>query len=200
LSQILFITPPVCERCGTPLAPDAPACKQCQNNPLHYIDGIRSASYFEDNPVRPAIHFLKYRDRKVLASILATILAETYRRYRLTVDVIMPVPLHPSRLRERGYNQSELLAKAMGNMLNIPVNSGPLQRTRYTKSQMTLSIKERHQNVAEAFACRNFDRPGQTVLLIDDVCTTGSTLDACADALKKSGVAAVWGLTLAKAR
>ena len=200
LSQIAFITPPVCEYCGTPVAPAAPACKQCQNNSLQYIDGIRSASYFEDNPIRPAIHFLKYRNHKAVAFILATILAEAYRRYQLTVNVIVPVPLHPARLRERGYNQSELLAKAMGYMLNISVNSGALQRTRSTKSQMTLNIMARHQNVAEAFACGNFAGSGQTVLLIDDVCTTGSTLDACADALKKSGVATVWGLTLAKAR
>jgi ComF family protein len=143
---------------------------------------------------------LKYRNHKAVASILATILAEAYRRFQLTVDVIMPVPLHSSRLRERGYNQSELLAKALSFLLDLPITSRALQRTRYTKSQMTLGFDERHQNVAEAFACESFAGTGQTVLLIDDVCTTGSTLDACADALKKKGVAAVWGLTLAKAR
>jgi len=200
LRQIVYISPPVCQRCGTPVASGVAICRQCQHNPLQYIDGIRSACYFEDNPIRPAIHLLKYRNHKAVASILATILAEAYRRFQLTVDVIMPVPLHSSRLRERGYNQSELLAKALSFLLDLPITSRALQRTRYTKSQMTLGFDERHQNVAEAFACESFAGTGQTVLLIDDVCTTGSTLDACADALKKKGVAAVWGLTLAKAR
>ncbi|NJN95963.1 MAG: ComF family protein [Anaerolineales bacterium] len=143
---------------------------------------------------------LKYRNHKAVAFILATILAEAYRRFQLKVDVIMPVPLHPSRLRERGYNQSELLAKSLSELLDLPLDSRTLQRTRSTKSQMTLGFNERHQNVAEAFACESFAGTGQTILLVDDVCTTGSTLDACADALKKMGVGAVWGLTLAKAR
>ncbi len=200
LSQIAFITTPVCDRCGTPMVPEASVCRQCKNNPLQDIDGIRSASYFEDNPIRSAIHFLKYRNHKAVASLLATILAEAYQRYQLRADVIVPVPLYASRLRERGYNQSELLAKAVGHLLNMSVNTKALQRTRQTKSQMTLGVNERHQNVVGAFACGNSNLAGQNVLLIDDVCTTGSTLDACAGALKLSGVACVWGLTLAKAR
>jgi ComF family protein len=199
LSRILFITSPVCQRCGTPIGIEA-ACRQCKNNPLQALDGIRAASFFENNPIRPAIHFLKYRNHKAVASILATILAEAYRRYELAADVIVPVPLHPSRLRERGYNQSELLARALGAILVLPVDTSTLQRTRQTKSQMTLDAYERHQNVAEAFACSNATLSGQRVLLIDDVCTTGSTLEVCAHALKQSGVASVWGLTLAKAR
>jgi ComF family protein len=200
LDQIALITSPLCERCGTPMTPNTSVCRQCKNNPLQYIDGIRSAAQFEDNPIRPAIHFLKYRNHKAVASILAALLAEAYQRYQLAVDILMPVPLHAARFRERGYNQCELLARAMGQMLHKPVNTSALSRTRATKSQMTLGVHERHQNVAEAFACNPEDLSGQKVLLIDDVCTTGSTLDACADALKKSGVAAVWGLTLAKAR
>lgn len=200
LDQIALITPPVCGRCGTPMTPNTSVCKQCKNNPLQHLDGIRSAAQFEDNPIRPAIHFLKYRNHKAVASILAALLAAAYLRYQLAVDVLMPVPLHAARFRERGYNQSELLARALGQRLNIPVDTKSLYRTRATKSQMTLGVHERHQNVAEAFACSNVDLSGQIVLLIDDVCTTGSTLDACAGALKKKGVAAVWGLTLAKAR
>jgi ComF family protein len=175
-------------------------CGQCKNNPLQYVDGIRAASYFEDNPVRPAIHFLKYRDHKAVASVLGEILADAYRRYNLTANVVVPVPLHAARQRKRGYNQSELLATQLGHFLDLPVNTGTLQRIRKTKSQMQLNATERHQNVANAFACRNQELAEDTVLLIDDVCTTGSTLDACAGALKQSGVAFVWGLTLAKAQ
>jgi ComF family protein len=177
---------------------NAPACRQCKENPLTHIDGIRSASHFENNPVRSAIHLLKYRNHKAVAAVLAGIMADAYRRYYLAADVIVPVPLHPSRFRERGYNQSELLARELGKLLGLSVNISTLQRVRQTRSQVTLRETERHQNVVGAFACGNMNLAGQKVLLIDDVCTTGSTLHACAAALKQSGVASVWGLTLAK--
>ncbi len=199
LSKILLITPPVCGRCGMPVVANALVCRQCQKNPLAHIDGIRSASYFEDNPVRAAVHFLKYRNRKAVAAILAGLLADAYGRYQLVADTIVPVPLHPTRFRERGYNQSELLARELSKLLGLALNTKTLRRTRATQSQMTLNQAERHQNVADAFACGGLNLAGQRVLLIDDVCTTGSTLQACADALKQSGVVAVWGLTLARA-
>ncbi len=200
LNNISFISPPICERCGTPIATSTSFCRQCNNNPLQHIDGIRAASRFKNNPIRPAIHFLKYSNHKAVASILGKILTDTYRRYDLTADVIVPVTLHPSRFRERGYNQSELLATQAGNLLDLFVNTTTLQRARKTKSQMELGADERHKNVANAFACCNQELSGQKVLLIDDVCTTGSTLDACANALKQSGAISVWGLTLARAR
>ncbi len=202
LDQIPLIRQPICERCGTPkpVSPPSSICEQCKNNPLSFIDGIRAAAYFENNPIRPAIHFLKYRNHKAAASILGQVLADTYRRYNLSAEVIVPVPLHPSRLRERGYNQSDLLAKQLAELLDLPVSATTLQRTRKTASQMELKADERHQNVANAFVCRSGELLDQSVLLIDDVCTTGATLDACACALKEKGVACVWGITLAKAR
>ena len=199
LKRIAFITLPVCERCGTSISTDGlPLCAQCKNNPLQSTDGIRSASYYEDNPIRPAIHFFKYRNHRGVASILGKILIDAYRRYRLNADVIVPVPLHPSRLRERGYNQSQLLANEIGIFFNLPVDTDTLQRVRKTRTQMELEVNERRQNVLNAFACRSKKLVGQRVLLIDDVCTTGSTLDACAAALKEGSAASVWGLTLAR--
>jgi len=200
LAKIAFIHPPICERCGTPKSNVGQTCEQCQNNPLQYIDGIRSAAYFENESLRPAIHFLKYKNHKMVAAILAEILADACRRFNLSSDVILPVPLHSTRYRERGYNQSELLARQLGTLLDRPVNTTTLVRVRKTRSQMELGASERHQNVTDAFACGHDDLLGQVVLLIDDVCTTGSTLDACADALKQTGVAFVWGMTLAKAQ
>lgn len=150
--------------------------------------------------MRRAIHYLKYNNRKAVSAILGKILADGFQRFNLTADVLVPVTLHPVRLRKRGYNQSELLARELGHLLDIPVNSSTLQRVRDTKSQMKLGANERHQNVKNAFVCRDERLSGQKIMLIDDVCTTGSTLDACADALKHSGAVSVWGLTLAKAR
>jgi len=167
---------------------------------LQHIDGIRVASYFEDNPIRVGIHWLKYRNHKAVALPLSQILANTYSQYQLNCNVIVPVPLHTSRRKERGYNQCELLAKPLGKFLNLPVNAKTLQRTQKTKSQMTLGAFDRRKNVANAFKCYNNQLANLNVLLIDDVCTTGSTLDSCAVALKETGVKSVWGITLAKAR
>ncbi len=200
-SKIPFITTAVCKRCGTPTPVDAPLlCRQCKNNPLQYIDGIRVASYFEDNPIRSAIHALKYRNHRAFTAVLGEILTNTYQQYCLAADVIVPVPLHKSRLRERGYNQSRLLAGQLGNLLGLPINTVTLQRIRKTESQMALGADERHKNVADAFACSDKQLQNQKILVVDDVCTTGSTLDFCAAALKESGATSVWGLTLAKAR
>ena len=199
-SQIPFLNTSICKRCGIPVgAASGSPCPECEANSWQSIDGMRAASRFSDNPIRPAIHFLKYHNHRAITAILGKILVDAYRRYHLNVEVIVPVPLHPSRLRERGYNQSELLAREVGAVLNLTVNTDGLQRTRKTKPQVELSIDERRQNVVNAFACDNQKLAGQQVLLIDDVCTTGSTLDACAAALKKSGVVSVWGLTLARA-
>lgn len=198
INQIQFITTAVCQRCGTPLT-DASNCQQCSSHPLHYIDGIRSATYFDDNPIRAAIHHLKYQNHKAVAATLATFLADAVTRHQLAADVIVPVPLHNSRLKSRGYNQSELLANHLGNLLKLPVDTTTLKRTRKTQSQMTLGVPERRQNVADAFASTTDRLNGQRVLLIDDVCTTGATSDACAAALKAGHAPAVWGLTLAKA-
>jgi ComF family protein len=160
---------------------------------------IRSAAYFEDSPLRPAIHALKYQGRKVVAQELAEIMVEACEHFGLAADVIMPVPLHQSRLRKRGFNQSELLARGLSVLKSIPLDTKSLIRSRPTQSQMELSAAERHENVKDAFECC---RPvaGLTVLLIDDVCTTGSTLDYCATALKANQAKAVMGLTLARAR
>lgn len=199
-NQIDIIKEPVCQICGTPLSGESSSCLQCSHHPLKSMNGIRVVAFFEDNPIRPAIHALKYRNHKAIADTLAQLLADAYQRYNIVADVIMPVPLHASRYKERGYNQSELLTRGLSYRLNIPLDTRTLVRTRKTKSQMKLGAEERHQNVTGAFTVRESRLKPRRILLIDDVCTTGSTLDACAAALKASGAAAtVWGLTLAKA-
>jgi ComF family protein len=201
LKAIPLLAGEICFHCGTPKTSTAIFCRQCQQHPLQYLSGIRAAALFENNPLRNAIHFLKYRNHKAVAAVLAQILQAAYVRFTLTADVIVPVPLHSSRFKERGYNQCELLANELGKLLNMPVNTTTLYRARPTKTQMKLTAAERHQNMHNAFACRDQQLAGKTILLIDDVCTTGSTLDACAASLQQSGtVTQIWGLTLAKAR
>ena len=125
-------------------------------------------------------------------------MVETFEAALPPADVLVPVPLHVSRLAERGYNQSTLLARRIAEQTGLPVLDGPLRRLRPTQPQMALPAERRLANIQGAFAVPEHDLRGLHVLLIDDVCTTGSTLEACAIALKAARCEKVWGLTLAK--
>jgi len=121
------------------------------------------------------------------------------RKSPIPGEVLVPVPLHKKRLRERGYNQSGLLAKELGKLTHLPVVDDCLFRERYTLPQArTSNVDERRSNVVGVFACRNDSLRDKEVLLIDDVSTSGATLDACAAALKAAGAILVWGLVLAR--
>lgn len=116
----------------------------------------------------------------------------------MPADVLIPVPLHRCRERERGYNQSELLARELGTLIGLPVATEVLRRTRDTPPQVSMSgHRERRRNIADAFQCTG-ELSRQRVLLIDDVVTTGSTMAACAGPLKAAGATSVWGLALAR--
>jgi len=115
-------------------------------------------------------------------------------------DVVVPVPLHAARLRERGYNQAALLAREMAHRVGLAVDEHTLTRQRATAPQVELDAEQRKENVHDAFLCTSSVLAGRHVLLVDDVCTTGSTLEACAVALQKGGACDVWALTLARAR
>jgi ComF family protein len=172
-------------------------CPNCVSWPAA-IEGIRSPFRF-DGVTREAVHQLKYKNLRAAAGLLAGWLAEYLAEYPLPGEVLAPVPLHPKRLRERGYNQSALLAEELGKLTGLPVCDNSLIRTTYLAPQAkTSSVTERRRNAAGSFACRDRQFEGRSVLLIDDVATTGSTLDDCARALKASGAASVWGLTLAR--
>jgi ComF family protein len=120
-------------------------------------------------------------------------------RNPLPADVLVPVPLHPKRLRERGYNQSELLARELGKLVSLPLVGNQLVRRKYALPQArTNSVAQRRANMADAFACEGNALAGRRVLLVDDVSTSAATLDACAATLKNSGAASVWGLVLAR--
>jgi ComF family protein len=118
----------------------------------------------------------------------------------LGIDVIVPVPLHAKRERARGYNQAALLARELGSHLSLPVSEEILARVKATIPQVGLDIQQRQANVSAAFGCVRPDLAGRTVLLVDDVCTSGSTLEAAASALRDGGVSTVWAYTLTRAR
>lgn len=190
------IMPPICPRCGRP-QPSGILCPGCVS--WHSsIDGIRSPLKFE-GLVRESVHQLKYKNLRSLARPLAILLRDYFLQNPLPGEMLMPVPLHPKRLRERGYNQSALLAQELGKLLELPVNDNFLVRSKYMLPQArTNSVDERRLNVTNAFACTRSALPCTQVLLVDDVSTSGSTLDACAATLKSAGIVSVWGIVLAR--
>ncbi len=194
-ASVLPISSPTCLRCGQPDT-HSDLCANCRASPLT-IDSIRSLTLFEGR-IRHAVHAFKYRRVAALAEPLGDALAGFWIQAPTPARAIVPVPLHPHRQRERGYNQAELLARQVGRAARLPVYADALRRVRATAVQMTLDAAERKANVAEAFECSASNLRGVPVLLIDDVCTTGATLDACAVALKAAGAEAVHGLTLAR--
>ena len=186
---------PICPRCGTP-QPGGILCPACVSH-QHKIDGIRSPFRFEA-VIRQAIHQLKYKNLRSIAEPLARLLSDYLTAYPVPGEVLVPVPLHRKRLRERGYNQSELLSKELGKLVKLSVMADCIIRQRHTPPQIrAASASERRSNVADAFTCRNNLR-NKKIILIDDVATSGATLDACAAALKDVGASSVWGLTLAR--
>ncbi len=196
-SQIQFLTPPYCRRCSRPLEFHGDPCPLCRAHPLH-ITQIRAVGYHE-GVLRHAIHALKYRHWIDLADPLAALLQQHLLRTAPNVDLITAVPLHANRQRERGYNQAELLARSLAARVALPYTGG-LKRTRATADQIGLDMGARHENVRDAFAADGAAFAGRRVLIVDDVCTTGATLDACAVALRAQGACEIYGLTVARPR
>jgi ComF family protein len=184
------------------LSPHTPynLCYACHSHPLH-VSGLRAVSTYQD-PLRSCIHSLKYEGNTRLAEPLGLLLAQSYRAYGMRADVIVPVPLHSERERQRGYNHASLLAEVCAQQVGVPASNRLLVRHRATPAQVGLTAQERLQNVAGAFLCPPAFASGllhgRTILIIDDVSTTGSTIEACAAALFTAGAQAVWGLVLAR--
>ena len=196
LGKLPRLLPPLCPHCGRPQASGivCPSCWQRQTE----IDGIRSLFRF-DEVIRKAIHELKYRNLKAISPCLAELLADYLKANPPPGEALVGVPLHPRRLRERGYNQSSLLARELGRRIGLPVIEDCLIRVKQAQPQVrAVDVEERRRNVADAFVCCDEKVEGKQIILIDDVCTSGATLESCAAALKNKGAASVWGLTLAR--
>jgi len=188
--------PPRCSVCWEPChASDL--CDKCRTDTPAFA-GLRSAYLFRDG-VRELVHRLKYQHQASLVSPMSSLLYEYVADNPLPADVLVPVPLFPRRRRIRGYNQSALLAQGLARRLGLPVDDRTLVRARNTASQAeTANAEARKLNVSGAFQCKGGALRSKRVLLIDDVATTGATLNACAKALREAGAASVWALTFAR--
>ncbi len=188
----------VCVRCGRPMT-ERCLCPDCRQTPPGPLRGIRGVVFY-GHPVHVAIHAFKYRGRRELARPLAGYLIAYLQSHALPFDGLVPVPLHPERRAARGFNQSELLARVVGSTLGLPVHAGVIERTRATPPQVHLKRQQRLTNVQGAFAATVPGAlRGGRFLLIDDVCTTGATLQAAAQALHEAGADEIWALTVARA-
>ena len=186
----------VCERCGEPIWSMATYCDRCQHkNPKFYK--CRSAFLYKDEVVK-LIRDFKFSNKRYLCNHLAKYLEELYIKENFSCDVIVPVPIHSERLKQRGYNQSELLANRLGEILNIPVDKTNLIKVKQTLNQADLNFKQRQENLKDAFKVVDKNAfCGKNVLIIDDVYTTGSTINNCAVVLQKAKAKRVFALTIA---
>ncbi len=184
---------PACGRCGLPTAFEAPVCEACKNVDFAF-DTARAALRYE-GAGKALVHALKYRAYTPIVERVAAPLISEAVRGEGGFDAVVPVPLHRSRLRKRGFNQAGLLARGVAGRIGAPL-SDTLQAVRGTRDQVELSAAERRTNVADAFSAK--DRTRGKVLLVDDVFTTGATTSACAAALLKAGAAETHAVTLCR--
>lgn len=194
-----------CAQCGLFLQRpavlrDTVLCGLCRRG-VFAFEQARSFGWY-DGVLRDLIQRFKYDGFRPLARPLGDYLTRALRRLETTsFDLILPVPLHPKRERQRGFNQAGLLAARVSRQCGIPLGRKDCVRVRDTPPQTGLRAAERRKNVSGAFAVPHPERVrGLRLLLVDDVLTTGATADACARALLDAGAAGVWALTLARAR
>jgi ComF family protein len=207
--EIHIIRHPLCTICGRPFedaSGDDHRCGSCLSRPPHFARARAWACYpreqASDHPLRRVVQKFKYGRRVSLGKPLGRLMAQGCREFLDTcaADMIIPVPLHPKRLRWRGFNQSVLLARQVSRAYNIPLDPFAVYRSKETPPQTQLTEAERRKNVRGIFSL-NPQRPidGKRVLLVDDVYTSGATVNECSRCLKQGGAKEVYVLTLARA-
>jgi ComF family protein len=210
-----FLYPPICVACNKPLADGTQkVCSECWNaiplvtKDLSLYQQTRAKLLFEGNitdivscfvfekkgPFQHIVHALKYKEYKSVGVELGMRIGEIMKEWRLEVDILIPVPLHRIKHRERGYNQSEFIARGIASVIHKPVVPNAVRRTRNTQTQTKLTIEERRKNMECAFELIPYSSKilsGKKCLLVDDVITTGATTNACAQVILLAGAAKI---------
>ncbi len=191
--ELSFVKSPTCKKCGKEILNETMEyCEDCISHRHAFESGVALLNY--DETARTSMVQIKYKNKREYLDFYGEALAARYEKQirRMQVDAIVPVPVHRSRRRRRGFNQAELLAEVMGKRLGIPVAADALIRTKKTLPQKELSAMERLKNLSGAFLAGKIPSGTRSVLLVDDIYTTGSTMEACARALKNAGVEHVY--------
>lgn len=187
---------PICDLCGQ-TTQSRGSCKRCLATHPHFT-ALRSWAEF-GGPIQNALHDIKFRKNIGLGESLSQHLVGVLKSNKWEIDLVAPVSLGYKREKQRGYNQTALIAKPLASCLQLPYNPRILSRSRETISQVELSLAERQKNVNGAFQSNSPDVHRKSVLVIDDVTTSGSTLNACSKILIDNGARAVYGLTVTRA-
>lgn len=198
------LTGATCDLCGERIAADGStnqSCPACQESPPHFVKASAYGVY--DGELRELIHLLKYEQVEPAANVLGRMLAKAMAKLSPIADsiLVVPVPLHRAKRRQRGFNQAEMIARAAirTSALHYEFGADVLERTRPTVSQIGLTRAQRIENVRGAFRVAHLNRvAGRAILLVDDVLTTGTTASECARILRKAGAEKVWVATVAR--
>ena len=187
-----------CVKCGEPIGGMGEYCIHCKNQKPYYKKNISVFLY--KHPIDSFIRKLKFDNGKYLAETLSNFIAGEVAKMDVNFDYVIPVPLHEVRRKKRGYNQAELLCQALNHKLLLNVDNSILLKTRNTPTQAGLSRNERIDNLEDAFEVSDKSKiKGKTILLVDDVFTTGTTINECSKTLLEAGAKEVYSITLAHA-
>jgi len=191
-SKLKYIEDPYCLKCGRPLNGNYDRCESCKNTSMDYIEG--RAVFVYNDTLRKSIYGFKYNGRLEYASFYGNQIVKRLNRKLMqwNADAIIPIPLHKDRLKKRGYNQADILAKEISKYLKVPLYSDYLIRQKATKAQKNLDALARENNLKNAFKIKPNGVKLRTVILVDDIYTTGSTINSAARCLKNAGVERVY--------
>jgi ComF family protein len=196
VKNTIEVPSPICSICGNPCN-NEDLCPRCRIAPPLFTS-LRSYAVFK-GPIREAIHRLKYKDDLGMGEMLSRLMISSLEKLNWSLDIVTCVPLGLVRFEERGYNQANLLARPTALFMRLPYSPRLLVRIKETRTQVGLTVPERQKNMAEAFKVTSKSVRGKNVLVVDDVATSGATLNACARALLDGGASKVYGFSLARA-
>lgn len=192
-AKLCYIKPPKCMRCGKQLySENEEYCTDCKKKCHEFTQGIGVFSY--DKNIKKTMYRFKYSNKREYAEFFGSVLAGRYGHLirRWQVEAVIPVPLYRTKYLKRGYNQAELIAKELSEQIKIPVDTKILVRSRKTRAMKELNDEERLKNLQNAFKLTENIVKYKKVLLVDDIYTTGATMDACARVLKNGGIKEVY--------
>lgn len=191
---------PACKRCGKQMESGGEYCYDCSRHPRSFERNFALLNY--NDAARTSMAAVKYKNKREYLDFYSQAICRRFGRQiqRIRPDALVPVPVHRSRLRSRGFNQAQVLAEKVGRQLRIPVYAEGLKRIRKTLPQKELNPSQRFRNLQQAFGPGSLPDSAKTVVLVDDIYTTGSTMEACARVLLSMGVKHVYGLTICAGR